>query len=659
MYKNTQTHYMKSRTLAGLIIVLFVQLSFSQVVINELDCDTPSTDTLEFIELLSDNPNASLDGYVLVFFNGSDNGTDSSYYAIDLDGYTTDINGLLLIGSSNVSPIPQLIIPENTIQNGADAIGLYLGDEADFPDMTLATSSNLIDALAYDTSDTDDIVLMGLLGLSEQINENENGNKTSESIQRKNDGSYEVKTPTPRALNDGSGIVLNGVTISIDAIQYNEGENFDITFTSEQNVTSDLDISFTLNNGTFDNLDFTGDTSVSILNGQNSISTTISLVDDLDDEGDEVLQINMASLPVEYIILNNLLEIRVVDDDFVVAEWGSPLNPTFDKVSSTGSSSYYDPIEGLAGASLEQTLKDIISEEGTVRAQTYADVVDILKEADQSPENSNKVWLVYLEESRSKLDFQTSSNNFEKWNREHTFPRSLGGFSSIELDEIPDGKNTYWNTNSDSLRHGNSDAHALRVADGPENSSRGNKYYGDYNGPSGNAGSFKGDVARSVLYMQLRYNGLTVVDSPLVTGEMGYLATLLDWHRNDPPDDFEMNRNNIVYTWQFNRNPLIDNPDLVEYIWGNKMGQTWSNSLRLESAYLSEITIFPNPIVDRIHLKGINQITKVAIFSSYGQLLYVNNLEKESTIDLKLSSGIYLVRMTIDNQSKIQKLIVN
>ena len=131
----------------SLFFVLLTQLTFAQIVINELDCDTPSIDTVEFLELKSDTPNFSLDGYVVVFFNGSASGADSSYLAFDLDGYTTDINGLLLIGSSSVSPIPQFIVPENIIQNGADAVGVYLGNETDFPDGTLATTTNLIHAL--------------------------------------------------------------------------------------------------------------------------------------------------------------------------------------------------------------------------------------------------------------------------------------------------------------------------------------------------------------------------------------------------------------------------------------------------------------------------------------------------------------------------------
>src|SRR5690606_5087697 len=97
---------------------------------------------------------------------------------------------------------------------------------------------NLIDALVYGTNDSDDTELMALLGVSEQINEGP-GNNTN-SIQRNNDGSYFVGTPTPRLLNDGSGEVYNAISISTSQSQYNEGDVFDIVFTAQQNVTSDV-----------------------------------------------------------------------------------------------------------------------------------------------------------------------------------------------------------------------------------------------------------------------------------------------------------------------------------------------------------------------------------------------------------------------------------
>ncbi len=52
------------------------------------------------------------------------------------------------------------------------------------------------------------------------------------------------------------------------------------------------------------------------------------------------------------------------------------------------------------------------------------------------------------------------------------------------------------------------------------------------------------------------------------------LNFLLQWHRNDPVSEKEIDRNQAVYGEQKNRNPFIDYPDLVEYIWGDKVGQT-------------------------------------------------------------------------------------
>lgn len=657
-----KTNSMKIKTLLLFITFLYVSVSVSQtVVINELDCDTPSIDDKEFVELLSITPNFPLDGYVLVFFNGSTNGADSSYFVIDLDGYTTDVNGLLLIGSTTVSPFPQLIIAPNLIQNGADAVAIYLGDDTDFPEGTLATQTNLVDALCYDTSDSNDTALMALLGVTEQINEG-SGNNTN-SIQRFDDGSggiaYTSTVPTPRALNDGSGIVLNGILTSVSLTQVDEDGNFDITFTAEQNVTSDLTINYSLNNGGFNASDFSGSTTVVIPNGQNTVTTTITIIDDALDEGDEVLKVVIPMLPTEYLRLNNNIEIRVVDNDFVVAPFGTPLNPTFGVVASTQPSGYYDGLDLQSGAALEQALQDIIAEEGVVRGQTYSDIIDVLEEADQNPENSNQVWLVYTEQGRAKLDYQTTSNNFGTWNREHTFPRSLAGYSSIDLDDIRDGKDVYWNTTADSLRHGNSDAHALRAADEPENSSRGNQHYGQYNGPTGTAGSFKGDVARSVLYMQIRYNGLSIENGfPSVSGQMGDLATILDWHRNDPPDDFEMNRNNVVYEWQFNRNPFIDQPDLVEYIWGNQVGMQWNQFLSASEFSAQAIKVYPNPATDKLYVSGIKQNYNVSVFSSEGQEVLNKIIANNSYVDLKLASGLYLVKIESEGESLIKKIII-
>jgi hypothetical protein len=653
-----------------IISILFVfvsAVSWSQVlVINELDCDNPSTDTEEFVEIKSQTPNFSTDGYVLVFFNGSTSGGDSSYLTIDLTGYTTDSNGLLVIGSTGVSPYPQLLMSVSVIQNGADAVAIYQASPDDFPEETVATITNLIDVLLYDTSDSDDLTLIDIFNDDpnfediQQINEGSSGN--TNSIQRNNDGTYFSGTPTPRQFNDGSGIIFNAIEISVTESVYNEDDTFDITFTADANVSSDVDFTISLNNFGFNTSDYTGMLNLTIPNGQNSTSTTITLVDDTDNEGDEVLQIRFLDLVEPIVASNNRVEVRIVDNDFTVAAWGTPLNPTTGIVQSTQTAGYYDNLDGLADLDLRQALQNIIADPATVRAHTYADVIDILKEADQNPENSNEVWLVYSEEGRSKLDLQTGSNNTNKWNREHTFPRSRGGYFDIEEDEIADGINVFWTSKADSLRHGNSDAYALRAADASENSSRGNKHYGDYSGPTGTLGSFKGDVARSVLYMEIRYNGLQIVngfpalESP-AAGDLGDLETLLDWHRNDPPDDFEMNRNNVVYNWQKNRNPFIDQPLLVEYIWGTNAGETWLQSLSIEDNEQLEVSLYPNPTDGRLYVSGISTSLDLEVYSIQGKLLK-HYKAVDDYIDLELSSGLYLVKLISDKRSMIKKIVI-
>ncbi len=647
-----------------LALMLISGFSWSQVLlINELDPDSPSIDTHEFIELKSETPNFSTDGYILVFFNGSSSGGDRSYFTYDLNGLTTDINGLLVIGSSNITPFPQALMSENVIQNGADAVGIYQAPLSDFPEETIATQVNLIDAMVYGTNDSDATGLLNKLGETTQHNDS-GTNANPKSIQRFVDDlgnvTFQSVTPTPRRENDGSGIDVNAIAISVEETQLDEGAVFEITFTADTNVSSDLNFNISLSNIGFNTADYTGNTSITILSGENTATTSISIVDDAEDEGDEVLKIRFLDL-VEPIIANNGdIEIRVVDNDFTVAPWGTPLEPTYGVVESTQPEGYYGSLDGLAASELRQALQDIIADPSVVRAQTYTDVIDILKEADQNPLNSNEVWLVYLEQGRAKLDYQTSSLSTGKWNREHTFPRSRGGFDSIEDDEIADGIDVYWTTTADSLRHGNSDAHALRAVDGPENSTRNNKFYGEYNGPTGTAGKFKGDVARSVFYMAVRYNGLEIVNGfpEGSVGNFGDLATLLDWHRNDPPDDFEMNRNNVVYNWQFNRNPFIDQPGLIEYIWGTNVGEPWEQALSVEDNELLGVSVYPNPSSGKIYVSGLDTAAQIKVYALDGRLLKTLELQSDN-VDLKVAAGVYVLKLTSENRSFIQKIIIN
>lgn len=190
------------------------------LIINEIDADTQGSDALEFVELYDGGTgNTSLDGFVLVNYNGSNN---TSYNAIDLDGFSTDAEGYFVIGNTDVANV-DLVVPGNSFQNGADAVVLYFGDATSFPNGTAVSTDNIIDAIVYDTNDSDDPELLVLLNAGQlQVNEDANGNKDVESLQRvpngeggaRNTSTYVAKAPTPGASNDGV-IVVPGEPITI------------------------------------------------------------------------------------------------------------------------------------------------------------------------------------------------------------------------------------------------------------------------------------------------------------------------------------------------------------------------------------------------------------------------------------------------------------
>ncbi|MDG5490371.1 T9SS type A sorting domain-containing protein [Psychroserpens sp. SPM9] len=181
---------------------LMASVSFGQVVINEIDADTPGSDTAEFVELKA-APNASLDGFIVVFFNG---GTDVSYGTWDLTGQTADADGFFILGNDAVTSDIELPAGgSGYVQNGADAIAIYQDSAANFPDGTAPTTTNLIDAIVYGTGDADDMDLLTALGESTQWDESLNGANATESLQLNAAGdAYETKAPTFRAENDSA-----------------------------------------------------------------------------------------------------------------------------------------------------------------------------------------------------------------------------------------------------------------------------------------------------------------------------------------------------------------------------------------------------------------------------------------------------------------------
>ena len=240
---------------------------------------------------------------------------------------------------------------------------------------------------------------------------------------------------------------------------------------------------------------------------------------------------------------------------------------------------YYDSAQEKAGLALRQALHDTIKAHTVIlyESSNSVDSVDALKDLDQDPANTNNVILIYSGWSVPKTNYDTG------WNREHLWPNSYG----FDIDAT-----TTW----PALR----DLFNLRPCDSRVNSSRGNKYY-DFSDPSDRnyrdsahasaplcstdtdswapPNAMIGDIARAMFYMDVRYAGefekepdLALADDvgSIVSGNpfMGRLATLLLWHRNDPVDDAERRRNDLIFErYQHNRNPFVDHQEWVDLIY--------------------------------------------------------------------------------------------
>ena len=225
----------------------------------------------------------------------------------------------------------------------------------------------------------------------------------------------------------------------------------------------------------------------------------------------------------------------------------------------------------------------------------------ILEIADEDPNDSGRILDAYRNRSYTKVSSRAGTGSGLTYNREHTWPNSLGFASTTGDKGLPYAPYT--------------DTHMLYLTDAQWNADRGNKPFakcdsncgerltesnngfgggsGAYPGnsnwvrtPDGNGGSFevwghrKGDMARAVMYMAIRYEGgkdartgqsepdleLTddrsrIVKTSASPAYMGLLSTLIDWHLSDPPDVAERARNEVIFSFQGNRNPFIDHPE--------------------------------------------------------------------------------------------------
>ena len=319
--------------------------------------------------------------------------------------------------------------------------------------------------------------------------------------------------------------------------------------------------------------------------------------------------------------------------------WSQALQP------STTLTTYYANIDGQSSANdqLRITLCTIISTGyvsigyGSLQNSMYAastDPTDFVYGPDKTMED------IYSSKPYKNSDSGSSANDCGRgWNKEHTVPQSW-------FDEATPMK---------------SDAHHVYPTDIRMNSLRSSYPYGENNaakgcsswgygsvgtstfpgytgtvfdpGEGGEYGSYKGDLARTYFYMVTRYRttnftkgsgNTSFTYSGGVADLTDYMKNLmLKWHREDPVSPKELLRNNAIYAHQHNRNPFIDYPELVEYMWGVKQGQA-VNLAALVSGYDGGGTLPPVPPTPAA-MYGVT-------WSVNGEEYYTDSLPEESSI---------------------------
>lgn len=319
----------------------------------------------------------------------------------------------------------------------------------------------------------------------------------------------------------------------------------------------------------------------------------------------------------------------------------------------------YNGTEGLYGSELKNQLHQIIKNHHCL---SYYYSKYVLLESDADPTVPGNVILVYTGRSQNGLDYGTGGNQIQ---REHVWAKSHGDFNEV----LPMF----------------SDIHNLKPADASVNSSRSNLDFdnGGFTHPEATGCKYdedsweprdevKGDIARIIFYMDARYEGGTG-EIDLIVKDMvdtypnpwhGKLSSLLQWNDQDPPDAFERNRNNVIASYQGNRNPFIDFPDYARFIWGN--GQPSTTSIGEVTAYptrpLSSEEVKVSCSVNNLGASGI-----VKLFWGNGYDYLENELTMQKTGDVftanippqPAGSSVYFAIQTFDGKEMVKSVVYN
>ncbi len=319
---------------------------------------------------------------------------------------------------------------------------------------------------------------------------------------------------------------------------------------------------------------------------------------------------------------------------------------------------YYNGTDGLKGEQLKTALYLIIKGHTTFPySASSTDTWDIIKESDRDPNNSANVILFYTGWS---VNAAQEYNNGAGWNREHVWANSRGDFGTD--------------------RGAGTDIHHLRAADISVNNARSNRWFANCTEPYIDEGIATscytssalwvwkprtediGDVARMIFYMATRYEGengepnLEVVNYLPTNNSTkepihALLSDLLEWHKADPVSDIERNRNNVIYSYQRNRNPFIDHPEFVSFIWEP------DNTTNITSNVGENIQI--NVVHSQLLVQNIPSEATLFVYNIQGKLMKsVSTIINAETIPIDYPSGIYIVRVLTSNGNTTKKIVV-
>ena len=349
--------------------------------------------------------------------------------------------------------------------------------------------------------------------------------------------------------------------------------------------------------------------------------------------------------------------------NLILAQAGAPASPYYDGSDWT-----------LTGTALKSALETKITSTHTNFLSYTPGIWNASRITDLDPNNSNNVLLIYGWENGSDnvvtndrfRDKFANGGNAGNWNREHVFAKSLGN------PRLDDGGTS----------DAGEDAHHLRPSDVQWNNSRGNLTFAAGSGNSGAVtggwypgDEWKGDVARMMMYMYLRYGAQCL---PIYVGtgsspasDSNMLNLFLQWNVEDPVSAFEDARNtyhgNTTNTYaQGNRNPFIDNPYLATAIWGGTAAQNrWPSVILSTETFdkFANIFIYPNPSNNhKINIQTDIVLDEIDLINLNGQLIQVikkPGLQNQTYTLENLPQGFYFLKMTSDNQSTTKSIIVN